>query len=231
MAGWIILAVVLLILIALLTLPVSLHALWQEGLTLRLGIGPASIPLYPPETDAGEQAENKAEQKKETDKTGSSAKEEGKAQPTGQKKGLDCRLRQIQYSLETLPPVLRKALRRARRKLVVDKLRLQLVFGGEDPADAAMAYGRAQAAANALFPLVQELLTVRKSDIRLSLDFQQERTVGEGELLLHARVGSLLWIGLCAAGGLLRWYTGFRKIGAPEKKEEQVKKTKQAHAA
>ena len=221
MIGWIVAAAVLLLLAVLLALPVSLHAQWREELTLRLGIGPFSFSLFPLEKERA----GKAEKQPDTEK--------GQEKPKKGRGGRRAKIRpaQIRYSLQTLPPLLKRTLGRARRKLVVDLARLRVTFGGEDPADTALAYGRAQALFHAWRPFFHQIFAIRREDVQLSLDFQQERTAGEGELRLHIRLGALLWTGLRALGGLLRWYSGFKAAGAGEGQEKPEGNTSRARAA
>ncbi len=212
MTGWIILAAVLLVLAVLLALPVGAVVRRRERLTVDVTVGPLSFAVYPGKEKKEEKKPKKEKRKLEKEQL--------------EKPGPNTA--QLRYSLEVLPGVIAKALSRTRRRIVVSPLELEAVFGGEDPADTAVLYGRCQALANGLVPVLGELVKLRHTEIRLSVDFEAERTRWTGEAGVYLRVWDGLVIGLGALGGLLGWYNGYKKLGtAPAKKQ----KTRQAQGA
>ena len=54
---------------------------------------------------------------------------------------------------------------------------------------------------------------------------------GRGSCGSIIRLGALLWTGLRALGGLLRWYSGFKAAGAGEGQEKPEGNTSRARAA
>ena len=212
MIGWIILAAVLLVLAVLLALPVGVVVRRREHFTADVTVGPFSFAVYP------------AKEKKKKEKPSKEKKKPEKEQP--EKPGPNAA--QIRYSLEVLPGVIAKALSRTRRRIVVSPLKLHAVFGGEDPADTALLYGKCQALASGFLPVLGELVKLRHTEIRLWVDYEAERTVWSGEAGVRLRVWDGLVIGLGALGGLLGWHNGYKKLGeAPAEK----KKTRQAKGA
>ena len=212
MTGWIILAAVLLVLAVLLALPVGAVVRRRERLTVDVTVGPLSFAVYPGKEKKEEKKPKKEKRKLEKEQL--------------EKPGPNTA--QLRYSLEVLPGVIAKALSRTRRRIVVSPLELEAVFGGEDPADTAVLYGRCQALANGLVPVLGELVKLRHTEIRLSVDFEAERTRWTGEAGVYLRVWDGLVIGLGALGGLLGGYNGYKKLGtAPAKKQ----KTRQAQGA
>ena len=212
MTGWIILAAVLLVLAVLLALPVGAVVRRRERLTVDVTVGPLSFAVYPGKEKKEEKKPKKEKRKLEKEQL--------------EKPGPNTA--QLRYSLEVLPGVIAKALSRTRRRIVVSPLELEAVFGGEDPADTAVLYGRCQALANGLVPVLGELVKLRHTEIRLSVDFEAERTRWTGEAGVYLRLWDGLVIGLGALGGLLGWYNGYKKLGtAPAKKQ----KTRQAQGA
>lgn len=212
MIGWIILAAVLLVLAVLLALPVGVVVRRRECFTVDVTVGPFSFAVYP------------AKEKKKKEKPSKEKKKPEKEQP--EKPGPNAA--QIRYSLEVLPGVIAKALSRTRRRIVVSPLKLHAVFGGEDPADTALLYGKCQALASGFLPVLGELVKLRHTEIRLSVDFDAEETRWSGEAGIRLRVWDGLAIGLGALGGLLGWYNGYKKLGAAP---AEKKKTRQAKGA
>lgn len=217
MTGWIILAAVLLVLACLLALPVGVVARRQERLTVNVTIGPLSITAYP----------KKAKKKQKKKKTSS---EKSEKEPEKEKPGPNGA--QLHYTLEVLPGVVAKALSRTRRRIVIAPLKVHAVFGGEDPADVALLYGRAQGFASGFVPVLESLVKLRHTEIRLGTDYEAETTRWTGEAGVSLRVWDGLVIGVGALVGLLRWYSGYKKLGtAPAKNHTQEKNTRQAQQA
>ena len=100
---------------------------------------------------------------------------------------------------------IRAALGRLRRAVRIDTVALRLIWAEEDPADAAVHYGRLWAALEAALALLRANVTVREDDLALTIDFTRERP----ELVslrfgASAALGRLLGIAVLAAVGILR---------------------------
>lgn len=96
--------------------------------------------------------------------------------------------------LELSGPIL-EALGRLRRKLRLERIRVDYAIGGKsDPAEAAIRYGIVSAGGGALFPLLNAAVTVRDWDVSLGVDFQST----ESQVALAAegswRLGELVYI-------------------------------------
>ena len=130
--------------------------------------------------------------------------------------------RQILYALDTLPPILGRALGRFGRGLRVPELRLHVVFGGEDPADTALLYGKAQAAAGVALPALERLVAVGETDVALAADYQAERTEFSVDITVQIRLGALAVLG----GGVLKdmaaWLRGYRALADRAEDKEAV---------
>lgn len=87
------------------------------------------------------------------------------------------------------------ALAGLRLRLRVRLLRLRLVLAGDDPADLAVNYGKAQAAMAALLAQLHRFLIIRREDVSVSCDFVGERTT----VLARVDVTILLGRALCWA--------------------------------
>ncbi|MBR6311891.1 MAG: DUF2953 domain-containing protein [Oscillospiraceae bacterium] len=88
------------------------------------------------------------------------------------------------------------ALGRLRRKLTIDRLELSVVYGSEDAAGTAVAYGAASAVMGTIVPLIENSFKLKKRDFSITPVFDRKTL----EVLLRAQVsaalGSLVWIGL-----------------------------------
>lgn len=119
------------------------------------------------------------------------AKKEAKAkgeQPAKKKPG------DLLWLLEFIRPVL-TALNGLRRKLRVDRVKIDYAIGGaDDPARAALRYGQVSAGGGALFPLLNSALDVREWDIDLHVDFMGEKTKVAISAAAGYRIGQLLAI-------------------------------------
>lgn len=101
----------------------------------------------------------------------------------------------LDYARELIPLAL-EAAGQFRKKLQVDHLELELRAGASDPADAAMAYGCANAALGALWLPLTEAFHVKDGRARVELDFDTETTTVSAAGSLSLKVGQLLWLGL-----------------------------------
>lgn len=212
MAGWIILGVLLALLAAVLLIPAALRATYEQGvLTVRVRWGPVRRTLWPaPEKPAprGKKRSSRAKKKAEN------AKKTEKRKLTRE---------QLLYALETLPPILGRALKRTGRRVRIAPLKLHLLVAGEDPADTALLYGRIQAALAAGLPVLHRLVRIREQDIQLFLDFQTEQLDCIADVGVSIRLFDALAIALRTGGELARWLAGSRELAAQPTAE--VRKT------
>ena len=237
MAGKIILGIlgVLLLLLAVILLtPAGVRFRYDRGdLSLLVRFGPLKFQLFPrkekkpsrrkpkekkPEKkQAGKESADDPE-KKQTEK---SAPEKPKPKKKAEKKPrAKINREQILYSLETLPPILGRALKRTGRRLRLTPLKVHLLVAGPDPADTALLYGRLEAALGAALPALHRLVRIKDQDVRLFLDFQREQMDLIADVGLSLRPWDLVSVGLRAGGSLLKWYLRFRKLASPPPAEE-----------
>lgn len=226
MTGIIILCVVALLLCAVLITPIHIRAAYDQGeISAGLQYGLLKRRLYPEK----EKAEEAAKVKRKAKGKKKSAEEKPDGDIDEKKAGFRANRAQILYSLEKLPPILGKALRRTGRRLRFRPLKLHLLVAGSDPADTAVLYGKLEAALGAGLPVLHRLVRIQDQDIRLFLDFQQEEMDCIADVGVSIRLWDLAVIGLCAGAGLLRWLIGFRRLAdrpredaAPRAKGEQT---------
>ncbi|MCI8688572.1 MAG: DUF2953 domain-containing protein [Lawsonibacter sp.] len=103
----------------------------------------------------------------------------------------------LEYA-QALLPVGLEAAKGLWRGLRVDVLELELTAGGSDPADAAMLYGRANAALGALWRPLTKAFHVKDGTARVKLDFDAPETTVYGQAALSIKIGTVVWIGLRA---------------------------------
>lgn len=132
---------------------------------------------------------------------------------------------QIQYSLDTLPQIILKALKRTGQRIRLEPLKIHVLIATTDPSDTAILYGRIQAALAAALPALHRVVRICEQDIQLFPDFCEEQMDYIVDSGIMIRPWDVLVVGICALGGLLKWFIGFRKLA-----EKQPKKKKNTTA-
>lgn len=115
-------------------------------------------------------------------------------------------------------PIGLEALGSFAQKLRVDKLDLELTVGAPDPADAAMAYGRANAALYAIWDPLTRVLHVKDGRARTRVDFEAQAMTLYGTAALSMKLGQLLGMGLYLGFKALR---AFLSVRGKNKKEHR----------
>ena len=157
-------------------IPVGVDARYNaEGVFLAAKLGPIRLQL---------------QQKKPEKAPEKAASQEKKTNPilSG---GVDEILQLLDIVLDTLGDL--------RRKLRVNELTLYVRIGGsDDPAKAAMGYGRAWAAIGAITPSLERLFVIKKRDIRPALDYTISNTQVDAHLVTTITIGRSLALALRA---------------------------------
>ena len=206
MNGWGVLALVLLILFLLGQIRVGVQGEYTaDGLTAGARVGPVRIQIYPFK-------DKKASKKKKPPKA---KKEKPKAETQGKKKG-----GAVKPLLKLLPLAL-EAAGQFRRKLQVDILYLEVTAGAPDPADAAMVYGRANAALGAAWQPLNAAFRIKNGRASVRIDFDREQTTVYGAAALSIKVGQALWLALYFGGRAL---AGLLKIRTEEKQKNNAER-------
>ena len=215
----ILLILVFLLLLVMLLLPVSIRISYEDRfLRVWLRYMSRTIDLVP--------SEKKEEQPADSAKSDPEPKKEKK--PI-QKPNLD----QITYSLDVLPSVLIRALRRTARRIRISPLKVHLLIALDDPSDTAVLYGRLHGVLNAALPLLHRAVGIDDQDIQLFPDFTQDRMDCIANVGIRIRPLDVLVVAVLAAGGVIKWYIGYKKRADkvdPAQKQEQ-KSTAQADPA
>ena len=98
--------------------------------------------------------------------------------------------------IQRLLPIVLQALSQFKKKLKVDVLRLEMISGAKDPADAAFRYGQASADLGALWYSMVEVLDIRDGYARVVPDFDADDMTVYLYGKLCIKLGQLLWIGI-----------------------------------
>ena len=93
-------------------------------------------------------------------------------------------------------PVLWEGGNAVRHRLQVDVLQLEIIAGGQDPAEAAERYGQIHANLGALWQPVTQGLHVQEGRIHVGVDFDWGKTALYGAVSLSLTARQLLWLGL-----------------------------------
>ena len=182
---WMTLAVILAVLLLIGCIPVGVDAAYGEGgIRLAVKIWLFRLQLLP----------QKPKKKKK------SAPEK----PAGEKKpnpllsgGVDGILELLDLGVQTLGDL--------RRKLRVEELTLHVCIGGsDDPAAAAMRYGRAWAAIGAITPALDRLFVIKKRDIQPALDYNETSMKVDARLITTITIGRSLALALHAGVRFLK---------------------------
>ncbi len=189
-----ILAGIVILIILILCIPIGAAAEYgQDGAVVTLVAGPVHIRLYP---GTGKEKPKKPKKAKKAKKPKKAKAKSKKAAGETEKKKFDLggSLPMFRELLGLLPGLLSGF----RNRLRIRQLTLHLNFGGkgEDPAGAAILYGRAWAAIGALWPQLERFLRIRQPDIQANVDFSSEETTVYAKATAVIPVGSILRIGI-----------------------------------
>lgn len=191
---WMTLLVIFAVLVLIGCIPVGVDARYgADGIFLAAKIGPFRLQLLP----------QKPKKKKKKPAKQPPAVKPAEKKPAEKKQnpllsgGADGLMQLLTLALDTLGDL--------RRKLRVNALMLHVtVPGGDDPAKAAMNYGRAWAAIGALTPAVERLFVIKKRDIQPELNYNETQMKVDAHLVTTITIGRSLALALRAGVGFLK---------------------------
>ena len=192
--GWVIaLAVIILLLI----LPLGASAIYNaDGLLVRVIVGPFRFLVYPAQKKDRPEKKKTADPEKKSTSNAPSRKEQGGP--------VSDFLPLVDTALDFLGDL--------RRKLRVNRLELKLTLAGSDPCDLAIHYGRAWAALGNLEPQLDRLFVIKKKDLQIQCDFEEEQTRVHARLDLTITVGRLLGLVFGYGWRFVREYLNIMKL-------------------
>ena len=161
-------------------IPVGVDARYNaEGVFLAAKLGPIRLQLLPQKP---KKKKKKQKQQMKPEKAPEKAASQEKKPNPILSGGVDGILQLLDIVLDTLGDL--------RRKLRVNELTLYVRIGGsDDPAKAAMGYGRAWAAIGAITPSLERLFVIKKRDIRPALDYTISNTQVDAHLVTTITIG------------------------------------------
>lgn len=216
LVGWIILAVIALILLLLLFTPLGVTAGYSGGrATVAARIMCFDLTLYPrPEKKPGAAGRKKAKKAKKP------------AEPKPDRPAKEKKPKPPLVTREMAPELLRllgRTLTRFRKKLTVNRFRLHIIVAGDDPYDAVMAYGAINSAFATAGTAAGRAFNVRQSDVRTGLDFSAASTSVDAQITVTLNLARVLAVALAAGAGFLkikRDAARAAKAAAKERKEK-----------
>ena len=212
------LGIIILILLIILLLRVGVDASFAEGVfSLAIKIGPFSKNLLPSSKNPEEKKEKPKKEKKKKDKP---AKEKEAKKVKGGKK---------KFKLQdffALAKIGLKTLANFWRKISIDHLKLHFVFGGSDPYDTVIGFGRFNAALGALLPLLHKAFNIKHEDYDSRIDFESDKLQIDARVCATIRIGEILLVVLCALYALIRWFLPINRrnkaLAKAEKSNEKI---------
>ncbi len=185
----------------------------DDGLRAYIRVGLFRFQIYP-------------EKRKKTDqKTSSQKKAEAKPEETGSRFSQLLQDRKSAWNLlqEALPAV-KELMRRFQEKLQVDVFCFRLCCALEDPADAALFYGHANAVMGAALPLLERWFTIKKKEIEITLDFERDQPQLHAQAQFSLTLGQMLTLGAFALTTGWRFYKTHRGKKKPLRRQEPISK-------
>lgn len=204
-----ILGILLALLVVILLLRVGVVISFGEELSVQAKAGPVAIQLVPkPEKKRPKKPKKPKEKKPKKKKEEVSKPSDGEKK---QKKKLNITFEDIRTVVPAILEALVRGLRKTRRRLKIDPMRLSLIFGGDDPAQVAQSYGWASTAVWTFMPQLERVTRMPDPYIHLDVDYQSMKTRAEGQVGLSFQIRDLFAIGFAFAWPVLKWLPGFLK--------------------
>ena len=187
---WMTLLVIFAVLVLVGCIPVGVDARYSaDGVFLTAKLGPFLLQLLPQKPK--KKPKKRKPQQKQPKKTPAKAEPQEKKPNPLLSGGVDGLMQLLDLAFDTLGDL--------RRKLRVNELTLYVLIGGaDDPAKAAMGYGRAWAAIGAITPSLERLFVIKKRDIRPALDYTISNTQIDVHLVTTITIGRSLALALRA---------------------------------
>lgn len=186
MPWWMIVLIVLAALFLIGLIPVGVDASFDGKLLVKLKIWFFPVVLIP------------AKPKKKKPKKAKAGEEKPSEKPEKQKQPLTFE------KLLSYANLGKELLGDLREKLVLDYLCVHVRFGGSDPAQQAIAYGRAWAAIGILMPVLEQTFTIRKRDVEPRMVSSEKKTDFDARIVLSITISKAVSLGLHALLGYLK---------------------------
>lgn len=197
-----------------------------DGLAVKVLAGPLRFTVFPQKPlSETEKAERKAkEEKKRAKKEAQKAKAEARRAKKEAKRRDKHPGEEPEKKGGALPPLLdllplaAEAAGGLKKRIRIDELTVHLTWAAEDPAQAALGFGRANAVMGMIWPLLDHNFDVKKHDLGVQVDFNRSSPDVMCRAALTMRLGQLLSFGLRLGFKLLVVWSRSRK-GSVKKQE------------
>ena len=183
----------------------------QAGLFVTALAGPFRIQLLPmkPQKEKRQKKKGRPQKVKKPPKEAESQKEKRKPED---RPGTLSRLMK-------LLPVVGQACGALKRKIRIDDLELELIWGGADAAAAAIGYGQANAALGMLWPVFDNNFKVKRHSFQVSMDYGLSQPAVELQAAVTMTVGQITVLGIHYG---VKALTVWIKSGRPAVKRQEV---------
>lgn len=122
--------------------------------------------------------------------------------------------------LMKLLPVVGQACGALKRKIRIDDLELELIWGGSDPAAIALGYGQANAVLGMLWPIFDHNFKVKRHSFQIGLDYERTVPAAEIRAAVTLTVGQIVTLGTrYGVKALVTWVKSGR---IPRKRQEAL---------
>ncbi len=176
-----VLGIILLVLLALSLLPLGVRVRYdKDALSVFAKLWFIPIRVLP-----AKKKKDGEKKKKEKEKKPKKPKEETQEEAPPEKKGgkLD--------AVRAVLPLVKPALLGVKKRLTIRELELFVTWAADDPADAVVGYGYAQAALGTLWAVVDQSFKVKKSRLGCSVDFDASAPTVYADATLTMRLGQI----------------------------------------
>ena len=214
MVGWIILAVIVLLITLFLLIPIGADIRYEEGV-VRVSAKAAGLKLQLIPKPRKEAKPEKPEKKKKKEKP---AEEENPEQKEPKKK------LSLPFNAEEIIDLLKTVLKgfgRFGRKFKVERFVLHWVAAGNDPYLTARIFAVVNAGLSQLAPICTQRFHCHNSSVWTDIDFTQKDMFFEFGLTMTIRIGQILGTGLSIGFGAAVIFLRSKLRAKREKKEEE----------
>ncbi len=184
----------------------------QEGVFVRVRVGAFRFQVFPLKGEKKEKAPKEPEEKKK--------KPPQEPEEPAAKKGGTLGL------VKALLPLACEAAGELKERIRIDKLLLDFVAGGLDPANTAMLFGYSNGAVGMLLPLFEHNFNVKERRVRTAMDFTAKEPTVYIYAAFSARIGQLVSFALRFGLKFLKIYMTYKK---QQKAQQNVKKEASQH--
>lgn len=172
----IILFVIAILLLLVLTMSVGVRVKYEDSLMIWVKVGLINAQVYP------------IKPKKKTEKPKSKAKKKPSSKPEKGKKKYSAA--EVKSLIVDLLPYIKKAISIMGDALIIDFLQFHLVVGAATPSKTAERYGKATAAVFTAVPVLENMLHIKRRDIKIGFDYGIKSSKVGGEIVAKVRVYS-----------------------------------------